>query len=267
MDYFKFNYQDKLATSYKTLSNTKFKVLPKLNFTYVQNDKTAYFLKSGFGFHSNDTRVVLQEDKDILPTVFGADLGTTWKPNQNLIVNAALWTLFSDQEFVYVGDAGIVEPSGKSRRLGVDLGMRYQLNEFLFLDFDANYAFARSVDEPSGQDYIPLAPEFTSTGGISFKNFKRFSGNLNYRFMGDRAANEDNSVIAEGYFVSDLSLNYKVSKDFEVGVVVNNLFNTEWNETQFLTESQLQSESQSVEEIHFTPGTPFFAKIKLTYTF
>ena len=60
---------------------------------------------------------------------------------------------------------------------------------------------------------------------------------------------------------------YKLSKTFEVGVVVNNLFNTEWNETQFLTESQLQSESQSVEEIHFTPGTPFFAKIKLTYSF
>ena len=267
MDYFKFNYQDKLAASYETLSNTKFKVLPKLNFNYVQNDKVAYFLKSGFGFHSNDTRVVLQEDKEILPTVFGADLGTTLKPTQNLIVNVALWTLFSDQEFVYVGDAGIVEPSGKSKRLGVDLGLRYQLNDYLFLDFDANYAFARSVDEPSGQDYIPLAPEFTSTGGISFKNFKRFSGNLNYRFMGDRAANEDNSVIAKGYLVSDLSLNYKLSKTFEVGVVVNNLFNTEWNETQFLTESQLQTESQSVEEIHFTPGTPFFAKIKLTYSF
>ena len=267
VDYFKFNYQDKLATNYETLSNTKFKVLPKLNFNYIQNEKVAYFLKSGFGFHSNDTRVVLQEDREILPTVFGADLGTTLKPNQNLIVNAALWTLLSDQEFVYVGDAGIVEPSGKSKRLGVDLGVRYQLNDYLFLDFDANYAFARSVDEPSGQDYIPLAPEFTSTGGISFKNFKRFSGNLNYRFMGDRAANEDNSVIAEGYLVSDLSLNYKLSKDFEVGVVVNNLFNTEWNETQFLTESQLQSEPQSVEEIHFTPGTPFFAKIKLTYSF
>jgi outer membrane receptor protein involved in Fe transport len=267
MDYFKFNYQNKLATSYKTLSTTKFKVLPKLNFNYVQNDKVVYFLKTGFGFHSNDTRVVLQEDKEVLPTVFGADLGTVWKPNSNLIFNVALWALFSNQEFVYVGDAGIVEPSGKSKRLGVDLGLRYQLNDYFFLDFDANYAFARSVDEPNGQDYIPLAPEFTSTGGISFKNFKRFSGNLNYRFMGDRAANEDNSVIAEGYFVSDLSLNYKLSKTFDVGVVVNNLFNTKWKETQFLTESQLQTETQSVEEIHFTPGTPFFAKIKLSYSF
>ena len=67
--------------------------------------------------------------------------------------------------------------------------------------------------------------------------------------------------------VSDLSLNYQLNKNFQVGVVVNNIFNTKWNETQFLTESQLQNETQSVEEIHFTPGTPFFAKIKMSYSF
>jgi hypothetical protein len=25
-------------------------------------------------------------------------------------------------------------------------------------------------DEPNGQNYIPLAPDFTSTGGVSFQN-------------------------------------------------------------------------------------------------
>jgi hypothetical protein len=34
--------------------------------------------------------------------------------------------------------------------------------------------------------------------------------------------------------------------------------NTKWNETQFATESRLKDESNSVEEIHFTPGTPFY---------
>jgi hypothetical protein len=40
-------------------------------------------------------------------------------------------------------------------------------------------------------------------------------------------------------------------------VSVENLLNTKWNETQFATESRLKEESNSVEEIHFTPGTPF----------
>jgi hypothetical protein len=36
-------------------------------------------------------------------------------------------------------------------------------------------------------------------------------------------------------------------------VSVENLLNTKWNETQFATESRLKDESNSVEEIHFTP--------------
>jgi hypothetical protein len=34
-----------------------------------------------------------------------------------LIVNSALWYLYLQQEFVYVGDAGIIEPSGKTKRI------------------------------------------------------------------------------------------------------------------------------------------------------
>jgi hypothetical protein len=51
------------------------------------------------------------------------------------------------------------------------------------------------------------------------------------------------------------------------GLQIQNLFNTQWNETQFATESRLQSETESVEEIHFTPGTPFFIKGQMQYNF
>jgi hypothetical protein len=51
--------------------------------------------------------------------------------------------LYLQQEFVYVGDAGIIEPSGKTRRMGADLGLRYQLNDWLYFDADANYTYAR----------------------------------------------------------------------------------------------------------------------------
>jgi outer membrane receptor protein involved in Fe transport len=38
---------------------------------------------------------------------------------------------------------------------GADLGLRYQLNDYLYFDADANYTYARSIDE-HGQNYIPL---------------------------------------------------------------------------------------------------------------
>ena len=84
LDYFKFNYQDKLTTDYKTQSESKVKFSPKLNFIYSQNNNLQFFVKSGMGFHSNDTRVVVQNSgKQILPTAIGTDIGTIWKPFGN----------------------------------------------------------------------------------------------------------------------------------------------------------------------------------------
>jgi len=266
-DLFKFQYQDKLLANYKPQSDDKMKLSPKLNFIYSENNTLQFYLKSGFGFHSNDTRVVVaQTGKDILPTAIGSDLGTIFKPTSNLFVNAALWYLYLKQEFVYVGDAGIVEPSGKTKRMGFDLGLRYQLTDWLFVDTDVNYTYARSIDAPKGQDYIPLAPDFTSTGGFSVTKFKGFSGGIRYRYLKSRPANEDNSIVAKGYAVSDFNVNYETAH-FVFGIAIDNIFNTKWNETQFATESRLKNEPTSVEEIHFTPGTPFYLKGKITYKF
>lgn len=267
IDQFQFNYQDRLDSVYKNQGVKKTLVSPKLNFIYSESDNLQFYLKSGMGFHSNDTRVVVTDkNKKTVPRVFGSDLGSIWKPIPRLIVNSALWYLYSEQEFVYVGDIGIIEPSGKSRRMGADLGIRYQLNNWIFIDADANYAFARSIDEPKGENYIPLAPDFTSTAGIGLNNWNGFSGSFRFRFMNNRPANEDNSIIADGYAIFDLNLNYQY-KGLLAGISIENLFDTKWKETQFATESRLNNEPTSVEEIHFTPGTPFFFRARIGYNF
>ncbi|GAA4239137.1 TonB-dependent receptor [Postechiella marina] len=267
IDYFKFLYNDRLQTNYTTQAETKTILSPKLNFYYNAKSNLQLYLKSGIGFHSNDTRVVVSNlGKDILPRSYGLDIGNIWKPTPKLVVNSALWYLFLEQEFVYVGDAGIVEPSGKTERYGVDLGFRYQLNDWLFLDTDATLTHARSIEDAEGQNYIPLAPDFTMAGGLSVNNLNNFSGGLRYRYIDDRPANQDNSIEAKGYFVSDFNINYSFS-NVTVGFAIENLFDVDWNETQFATESRLKNEAQPVEEIHFTPGTPFFIKGTISYRF
>tara|TARA_R110002049_G_scaffold63_14_gene432 strand:+ start:5367 stop:7595 length:2229 start_codon:yes stop_codon:yes gene_type:complete len=268
LDYFKYVYNDALQTNYETLTKNKAIVTPKLNFLYSQNDNLQWFFKSGIGFHSNDTRVVLQQNADkILPKAYGLDFGNIWKPTKNMVLNTAVWYLLSEEEFVYVGDAGIVEPSGESERFGVDFGITYQFTDWLFFNTDLTLTKARSLENVSGEDYIPLAPDFTMAGGLSISNLGNFSGGLQYRFIDDRPANEDNSIVAEGYFIADFNLNYKMSNNITLGVAIENIFDVAWNETQFATESRLQNEANAVEEIHFTPGTPFFAKASISYTF
>ena len=104
-------------------------------------------------------------------------------------------------------------------------------------------------------------------GGVTLgNNNEGFSGGISYRYVDDRPANEDNSIVAEGYFVTDATLNYSL-KNWTFGLIVENLFDTEWNETQFATESRLFNEPTAVEEIHFTPGTPFYLRGKVTVSF
>lgn len=267
LDYFQFEYRDRLTSPFERLSESKALVSPKLNFLYNANRRTQVYLKTGIGFHSNDTRVVVaQNGTEILPKAYGADLGVNLKPAKNLFVNAAIWSLFLEQEFVYVGDAAIVEPSGKTYRQGVDLSARYQFTDWLFADVDFNYTQAESVDDPEGENRIPLAPVMTSIGGLTFQHKSGFNGSLRYRFIKDRPANEDNSVVAKGYTIVDANLNYTMP-NFEIGISIENLLNTDWREAQFDTESRLPNETEPVSEIHFTPGTPFFLKGKVAYFF
>lgn len=267
VDYFRDQYEDLLGQPVTRQHASDAIVSPKLNFYYTFNPNLQFYLNTGKGFHSNDTRVVVpQGGKQILPGAYGSDLGVIFKPFPKMVVNAAAWYLWMQQEFVYVGDAGVVEPSGKSRRQGLDLSVRYQLTKTLYVDADFNTARPRAIGEMEGMNYLPLAPVFTSAGGLSLQMPNGLNGSLRYRYIANRPANEDNSIVAKGYFVSDMQLNYTKSK-YSVGLSVQNLFNTKWKETQFATESRLKDEAEPVEEIHFTPGTPFFAKLGVTLFF
>ncbi len=243
---------------YKANAHT---ISPKLNLYYHANNRLQLYITTGKGFHSNDTRaVVVQNGYQVLPAAYSADLGTVFKPAKNIIINAALWYIYLHQEFVYSGDGGFVEFSGKTRRMGVDFSGRYEPVKSLYLDLDINYAHGRAVGESKGQHYIPLAPVWTSSAGITYAASNGFNGSLRYRCVSNRSANEDYTLTAKGYFVTDAVVNYTKNK-YEIGLVINNVFNTKWKETQFATTTRLKSESQPVDEVCFTPGTPFAAKV------
>jgi outer membrane cobalamin receptor len=266
-DGFTHDYYNKLDTIYHTQSVSMQMLSPKFNVIYFASPATSLYLKTGKGFHSNDTRVVVESNgNSVLPAAYGADLGTNTKIGNKLFLNLAAWYLFLEQEFVYVGDEAVVEPGGRTTRMGLDFSIRWNINQWLFADLDLTWAEGRSIDDEPGSNYIPLAPRFTSVGGLSFKSKPGFNGSLRYRYIADRPANEDNSIVALGYTVVDLRVNYTRPK-YELFVSVENLFNVEWNEAQFATLSRLQNEPVPVEELHYTPGIPVFVKGGLTVFF
>lgn len=265
-DYFNFSYEDQLSPVYNFQSQNALLLNPKASAAYLVNDNTKLYAKAGTGIHSNDTRLIIDNSVNKqVPRVTGVDLGIESKLGKSTYFDFTLWYLGSEQEFVYVGDAGVVEASDPSRRQGVELALRQQFTKKLYFKADVNYTVARIVDFPTDENFIPLAPDLTLLGGLQYQN-KGFTAGFSARHLNSRPANEDNSITALGYTVCDTYAAYTYKKaTFRVDV--NNVFDVDWNETQFATESRLQNETESVEEIHFTPGTPFFAKATLSFNF
>ncbi|MDO7874437.1 TonB-dependent receptor [Hymenobacter sp. ASUV-10] len=274
-DVFVFQFRGRAADADGALApltgrETRARVSPKLNLYYQLTPGVQLFARSGFGFHSNDARGVIQGTNrdNALPRALGYELGSTFKPLPGMVVNAAVWALHLDDELVYVGDEAVVENAGQTRRFGTDLSVRYQLTRLLFLDGDFNFNHGRLVGVAEGQNYIPLAPTFTSIGGLTLKSPQGFSASLRYRHIDSRPANEDNSVRARGYFLLDAVANY-THRRFRLGASAENLLDEDWNEAQFDTASRLRGEpvGSAPSELHFTPGTPFFVKVNASVFF
>jgi outer membrane receptor for Fe3+-dicitrate len=274
-DYFVFDVEDLLPSdsTHQNYSGFNYQsaISPKLNLIYTVSDKLQFFFNSGSGYHSNDARSSVQDKhQHHLPIAVSTELGTLFHIKKT-VISAAVWAMDLSNELVYVGDNGTTENKGASRRYGVDLSGRSELLSWLYLDVDINLSNGRLIDTLFGYQkttdyYIPLAPTITSVGGLTakFKNGLEFG--LRYRYMKDRPANESNTIIAHGYNVIDFTANYK-TKHYKIGLIIENLLNTNWNEAQFDTETRLKNEPKSTDELHYTPGTPFYAKLVIGYIF
>ncbi len=276
-DYLHF-YYDNLAPASDTSANMflgknpragKAIFCPKLNVQYTVDRQLQFYVKLGKGFHSNDSRIVIaNQGNQTLPGAYGADLGVNWKPLPRLFINTALWYLYLQQEFTFGQDLGDQEgvPGGRTKREGIDFSARYQLTDWLFANLNVDLAHPRRLDQPKGQEYIALAPTLTSTAGLDFRFPSGWNGGISYRYLHRRPADVSNTLPALGYFIMDMTVNY-TKKNYEIGLAVENLLDQTWNESQFEYTSRLKYETAPVTEVSYTPGTPFFAKLKFVVFF
>ena len=304
-DYFTFNVDDHLEghrTELPHVSGFAHASIfsPKVILAYSPSRALDFFANFGTGFHSNDARNnvidaraaqirrVMRRDgrseadiavelagrhidpghleEGTLPRAVGAETGLRTRLFDRLNLGAAIWWLDLASEFVFVGDAGTTEASGRTRREGLDIEARLQLRSWLWADLDLNLARGEAVDEPDDANEIPLAPQRTSTGGLTWYHPNGLEGSLRYRHVGDRPANEDGSITAEGYTVVDFKGAYRLGA-WRLNLGVENVLNTMWNEAQFDTESRLRDEEEPVSEIHFTPGNPANLWLGVSFSF
>ncbi len=240
---------------------------PKANLAVQVSERTSLFGNLGYGFHSNDARDVVTAPRDsiVIPRALGAEVGVRHYWSGGTLA-AALWGTDLESELVYNGDEGTTEPSGRTRRYGLDLEGRIRLTPWLWADADLNLAHGRFRDEPQKVNRIPLAPEVTSTGGLTVRDVGPVSAGLRYRHIGSRAADQADSILARGYTIVELFATWQLSR-LQLVVTVDNLANVAWNEAQFATTSRLQHELAPVTDLTFTPGVPRTIQVGVGYRF
>lgn len=238
---------------------------PKINAAYQISDGLEVYAGYGLGFHSNNIVGVVQTEDPVTgdpvdpATLFaesrGGELGLRWEPNDTFNLSAAVFALDFDSELIYVGDAGISEPSDPTRRYGVELAAFW--NPVDWLAFDASYAFSHSrfKDAPSNLDRIPNTVEGVAAAGVTWLPGDGWEGSVRVRYLGPGPLIEDNSVRAP----STTLVNAGISKDFghfEIGFEALNLLDGDGYDMVYFYESQLQGEPAPVEDIHFHPVHP-----------
>jgi outer membrane receptor protein involved in Fe transport len=273
---------------------------PKLNAVYTPHKLIEIFVNFGSGFHSNDARnlIISEKIKELehiwkkeglndeaideklmdnnfdpqqknaitLPRALGGEIGIRSQLFNRVNIGLAAWYIHLEKEFVYVGDGGYTELSDPTQRIGLDIETRIKLKNWLWADFDFCLSDGKILGVPQQENNIPLAPRFTSAGGLSITGFKGFQGSIRYIYIADRPANEMNTVVAKGYGLLNMGAAYTLNK-FTFSITIENLMNIAWNEAQFDTESRMKWESEPISEIHFTPGNPRNIQAGISYKF
>jgi outer membrane receptor protein involved in Fe transport len=228
--------------------------------------KTELFLNAATGFHSNDARAVVSNpDTKTLPQAVSYEVGVRSQAFDRLDLSLAMWLLNLESELVFAGDSGDTEAKGRSRRYGMEAAARWHLTDWFSLtgDLTLSKAYFTATGEA-----VPRAPKFTARADATVRLPFGLESSLEMRHVGTRWLVEDRSWEARGATVFDWTTRFRSNKGhfrhLEIFFSVENVFDVDYREAQFLTETQLVGEPDPVTDVHFTPGKPrtFLAGVK-----
>jgi len=237
---------------------------PKLSLIFGPWFNTEYFLNWGEGFHSNDARgtTITVDPKtgdpvqrvDALVRTVGYEVGLRSRILPGLTTTLALWRLKQDSELLFVGDAGTTEPSRPSQRTGVEWVLQYVPRRWLAFDLTAAFTRARFTDEDPAGNRIPGAPDSVASAGVTVEGIERWFGSLRWRYFGQRALVEDNTVRSQSTSLWNGRIGYYITPKLRAYVDVFNIFNSRAHDIDYYYVSRLPGEALAgVADRHFHP--------------
>ncbi|MFZ5737308.1 MAG: TonB-dependent receptor [Pseudomonadota bacterium] len=251
---------------------------PKVGIVLGPWASTEFYGNAGTGLHSNDIRgATITVDPNsgdpvnrvpLLVRSKGAELGIRNKSIPGLTTSLAVFVLDFDSELLFVGDAGTTEASRPSRRVGIEWTSQYRPLSWLGVDLDVAYTKARFTDFDPAGDFIPGAPAWVASAGITLGEQRGWFGALKGRYFGPRPLIEDDSVRSLSSLIFNARAGYRFDNGVRLQLDVLNLFNAKTNQIEYYYLSRLPGEPLGgVGDRHVHPVEPLAVRLTLAGTF
>ncbi len=226
---------------------------PKLSLAYRLRDGLEAYASWGRGFHSNDVRVRGSRGPvDVLVPSEGAEAGLRVEPDPSFNATLIGFWLELDSELVYVGDAGVTEPSGASARRGLELAAFWQPRDRLTLIA----AYTASDARLEGGGKVPGAVERTFSAGANALLGRGIHVSLNARYLGEAPLIEAASVRSDASWLVHAGIAWHYRRA-EFGLDLFNLLDSRDDDIAYYYESRLPGEPpDGILDTHFHPLEP-----------
>lgn len=204
---------------------------------------TEFYANWGHGFHSNDVRGATAkvnpqdgtptETVPLLVKAKGSELGMRVVPLSGWHSSLSVWQMELASELVFIGDEGITEPKGASRRTGLEWSNYFTPLPDIIVDADLALSKARFKDEINGGRHVPNAIPLTVSLGINYDDNGQWFGGVRMRYLGAYALEETGSKKSSAFWMANLKLGYRLNKQWQITFDALNLFDKKANDIEY----------------------------------
>ncbi|MBV8876135.1 MAG: TonB-dependent receptor [Gammaproteobacteria bacterium] len=250
---------------------------PKVTLALGPWRSAEFFLDFGQGFHSNDARgtvITVDPNDGVTPVgrvtplarATGAEAGVRSSAGA-LELAAALWALRLDSELVLDNDSSAIEPSGATRRYGIELSAGWHSESGLRADLHVAWTHARFSDfTPAGQ-YLTNAPAKVAALAVEMARPQGWFGGAHLRYFGPSPLTQDGSVRSHASLQLNAEAGYHFSRALSGTVSVFNVLDRDDDDIEYYYASRLRTERSAVNDLHFHPVGPRSVRVSVSYGF
>ena len=221
---------------------------PKLGLVFGPFDllgPTEFYANWGRGFHSNDARGATARANpqdgsavDAVPLIVkakGSELGVRTTPLKGWHSSLSVWQMDLASELVFIGDEGVTEPKGASRRHGIEWSNYITPADGWIIDADIAWSQARfkEANVDNGGRRVPNAIPLTASLGLAADSGGAWFGGLRLRYLGAYALEETGEQKSAAFWMASLKAGYRITPKLQITLDVLNLFDKKANDIEY----------------------------------